>query len=86
MSCPQCPHCIASGARGLIDPSDPALSAAPAKPERRPLNHYTANGTFSKCGVYAFRYKDRRTGAGVSDWKDVNCRGCLIFAPPGALR
>ena len=27
-ACPRCPHCIASGAFGLIDPSDPALKGA----------------------------------------------------------
>jgi hypothetical protein len=34
MSCPRCPHCIASGAFGLIDPSDPALTTNKATTSR----------------------------------------------------
>jgi hypothetical protein len=34
MSCPRCPHCIAGGACGLIDPSDPALTTNKATTSR----------------------------------------------------
>ena len=38
MSCPRCPHCLASGAFGLIDPNDPALTTnQPPAPKKELL-------------------------------------------------
>lgn len=37
MSCPKCPHCIASGAYGLIDPKDPALTTNQTKNKKRAI-------------------------------------------------
>lgn len=34
MSCPRCPHCIGSGAYGLIDQRDPALTTNKATTSR----------------------------------------------------
>lgn len=74
MSCPRCPHCIASGVFGSIDPSDPALITNQPRAVRL---HKSQNATFGVCGAYAFRYADRRSGSGVEDWKDVTCPHCL---------
>lgn len=74
MSCPRCPHCIAAGAFGLVDEDDPALREAA---EQKITLHKAVNSTFAFCGAYAFRYKDRRSGASVDDWKDVTCYNCL---------
>lgn len=78
MSCPECPHCIAAGVFGLIDPRDPALTTN--QPKKKCL-HFSENTTVAACGSYAFRYKDRRSGAGVTDWKDVTCPRCLELKP-----
>lgn len=78
MSCPRCPHCVASGAFGLIDKDDPALTTNLSKP----ANIHKADGSqFSVCGVAAYRYKNRRSGSSVDDWKDVTCPYCLKNKP-----
>lgn len=48
-----------------------------------PLNklHKSKTSQFGMCGAYAFRYKDKRSGAGVDDWKDANCYDCLKHKP-----
>lgn len=79
MSCPSCPHCIASGAFGLVDRDDPALTTN--QPYVKKL-HKARDNTFAVCGAYAFRYKDRRSGASVNDWNDVICAACLVLKPP----
>lgn len=78
MSCPRCPHCIASGAFGLIDPADPALTTNQPRPA---TIHKAKDATLAECGVYAFRYKDKRTGSSTDNWNDVTCPRCLKKRP-----
>lgn len=81
MSCPACPHCIAAGAFGLIDPADPALTTNQPQPLKVKRLHKAASNHYSVCGVFAFRYQDRRSGASVDSWDDVTCRACLKEKP-----
>lgn len=74
MSCPRCPHCIAAGAFGVLDPSDPALTTNQPRPKKI---HMAVSNTRSACGKYAFRYLDKRSGASTNMWPDVTCAACL---------
>ena len=95
MSCLQCPHCIAQGRFGLVDENDPALrkkvftgyigrATSGEMQEFEPYFkkiHKSKSSTFSMCGRYAFRYKDRRSGSGINNWDNVTCRDCLKMRP-----
>lgn len=59
MSCHRCPHCIASGALGLIDEDDPALAGA-VSPEdiRRDIADLVKQGLVKKRrGLYSLTKK-----------------------------
>ena len=93
MSCLQCPHCIGQGRFGLIDENDPALkkkvftgyiggaTSGVSQGFQVLRLHKSKDATFGMCGAYAFRYKDRRSGASVDRWEDVTCPRCLIVRP-----
>lgn len=61
MSCPRCPHCIASGALGLIDEDDPALADAISPGDiKADLAHLVKQGLVKKRrGLYSLTKKGR---------------------------
>lgn len=74
MSCPRCPHCIASGTFGLIDPKDPALTTNLPGKEQKPKR--------CCCGHVAGAHA-KRTGDcwAVMDGGARDCR-CKKFKEP----
>lgn len=59
------------GGTGVV--LSPRRRVTDAKPRLHKVDTYFR----AVCGVAAYRYRDRRSGASVDDWNDVTCTNCL---------